>query len=85
VLSELWTRVGAESFRSGAVDSAEVFLTGRWNARQQAPVTEVVPLYLAEIRLSHKDPAGAGQILLDFLAAGKPGSGAVLSGWEISP
>jgi TolA-binding protein len=78
VLSELWTRVGAESFRRGAFDSAEAFLRRAWNARQAAPVNEVVPLYLAETMLARKDAAGARQILLDFLSAGKSGTGATI-------
>ena len=78
VLSVLWTRVGAESFRQGARDSAEQFLRRAWDARSQVPVNEVVPLYLAEIMLGRKDVAGARQILLDFLALGKPGTGAVI-------
>jgi TolA-binding protein len=78
VLSELWTRVGAESFRRGSLDAAEPFLQRAWNARAQVPVNEVVPLYLAEIRLAKKDPPGAKQVLQDFLAAGKPGTGAAI-------
>ncbi len=78
LLSQLWTRVGAESFRAGASDSAEPFLRRAWNARAQVPVNEAVPLYLAEILLQRKDPAGARQVLLDFLAAGNQGTGAVI-------
>lgn len=78
LLSDLWTRVGAETFRQGSLDAAEPFLRRAWEARKDAPVNEVVPLYLAEIRLARKDPAGARQILQDFIAAGKPGTGAVI-------
>jgi TolA-binding protein len=78
VLSELWTRVGAESFRQGARDSAEQFLLRAWDARKEVPVNEVVPLYLAEIMLGRKDVAGARKVLLDFLALGKPGTGAAV-------
>ena len=78
VLSELWTRVGAESFRQGAREAAEQFLRRAWDARKEEPVNEVVPLYLAEIMLGRKDVAGARQILTDFLAAGKPGTGAAI-------
>jgi pentatricopeptide repeat protein len=78
LLSDLWTRVGAESFRQGALDSAEPFLRRAWNVRDKVPVNEVVPLYLAEISLGRKDAQAAKQILLDFLAAGKPGTGAVI-------
>jgi TolA-binding protein len=78
VLSELWTRVGAESFRQGARDSAEQFLRRAWDARKDVPVNEVVPLYLAEIMLGRKDAAGARQMLQDFLALGKPGTGAAI-------
>jgi TolA-binding protein len=79
VLSELWTRVGAESFRSGAPDAAEPFLRRAWNVRGVVPVREVVPLYLAELLLGRKDPAGAREILMEFLAAGgKLGTGAVV-------
>lgn len=78
ILSDLWTRVGAESFRQGELDVAESFLRRAWNVRQSAAVNEVVPLYLAEVMLTRKDSAGARQILLDFLAAGKPGTGAVI-------
>jgi TolA-binding protein len=78
VLSELWTRVGAESFRRGALEAAEPFLLRAWDVRQSVPVQEAVPVYLAELRLSRKDPAGARQYLQDFLAAGKPGTGAAL-------
>jgi TolA-binding protein len=35
-------------------------------------------LYLAEIMIGGKDAAGARQILTDFLAAGKPGTGAAI-------
>ena len=78
VLSDLWTRIGAETFRQGDLDSAEPFLRRAWNARKEAPVNEVVPLYLSEILRARKDPAGARQVLLDFLSAGKPGTGAVI-------
>ena len=78
VLSDLWTRIGAETFRQGDLDSAEPFLRRAWNARKEAPVNEVAPLYLSEILRARKDPAGARQVLLDFLSAGKPGTGAVI-------
>jgi TolA-binding protein len=78
VLSELWTRIGAETFRQGDPDSAEPFLRRAWNARASVPVNEIVPLYLSEILLVRKDAAGARQLLLDFLSAGKPGTGAAI-------
>jgi TolA-binding protein len=78
LLSQLWTRVGVESFKAGAADAAEQFLRRAWNARTVVPVNEAVPLYLAELLLQRKDPVGARQMLLDFLAAGKPGTGAVI-------
>jgi TolA-binding protein len=78
VLSELWTRIGAETFRLGDLDSAEPFLRRAWNARADVPVNEIVPLYLSEILRSRKDAAGARQVLVDFLAAGKPGTGAAI-------
>ncbi len=78
LLSELWTRVGVESFRAGAAVSAETFLRRAWDVRAQVPVNEAVPLYLAEILLGRKDPAGARQVLLDFLASGAAGTGAVI-------
>jgi TolA-binding protein len=78
LLSDLWTRVGAETFRQGSSDAAEPFLRRAWDARKDAPVNEIVPLYLAEIKLTRKDPAAARQILLDFLSGGTPGTGAVI-------
>jgi TolA-binding protein len=78
ILSELWTRVGAESFRRGSTDTAEAFLRRAWTARAQTPPNEIVPLYLGEIMKGRKDDAGARQILLDFLAMGKPGTGAAI-------
>jgi TolA-binding protein len=78
VLSELWTRIGAETFRLGDPDAAEPFLRRAWNARAEAPVNEVVPIYLADILRGRKDLAGAKQILLDFLSGGTPGTGAVI-------
>ena len=78
VLSDLWTRIGAETFRQGDLDSADPFLRRAWNARTAAPVNEIVPLYLSEILRTRKDTAGARQVLMDFLAAGKPGTGAVI-------
>ena len=78
VLSDLWTRVGAESFRQGNLDVADAFLRRAWSVRQEAPVNEVVPIYLAEILIAKKDPVAARQILADFLSAGKPGTGAVI-------
>jgi TolA-binding protein len=78
LLAELWTRVGAESFRRGAPDTAEPFLRRAWNARAQTPPNEIVPLYLAEIMRSRKDEAGARQILTDYLAVGRPGTGAAI-------
>jgi TolA-binding protein len=78
VLSDLWTRIGAETFRQGDPDSAEPFLRRAWNARTDAPVNEVVPLYLSEILRVRKDAAGARQVLVDFLADGKPGTGAAI-------
>ena len=78
LLSELWTRVGAESFRAGKRDAAESFLRRAWNVRQAQPVSEVVPLYLAEILLGRKDAAGARGILEQSVASGVPGTGAAL-------
>jgi TolA-binding protein len=78
VLSDLWTRVGAENFRQGNLDVADAFLQRAWNVRKEAPVNEVVPIYLAEILLSKKEPAAAQQILADFLSTGKPGTGAAI-------
>ena len=78
VLAELWTRGGAEAFRQGDLESADPFLRRAWNARKDVQVNEIVPLYISEILRVGKDPAGARQILLDFLAAGKTGTGAVI-------
>ncbi len=78
LLAELWTRVGAESFRRGSLDTAEAFLRRAWDARRDVTVNEVVPLYMAEIMLGRKDPAGARGILTDFLALGEPGTGAAV-------
>ena len=61
VLSELWTRIGAESFRQGDAESAEPFLRRAWNARGEAPVNEVVPVYLSEIMRSRKDVRGSAE------------------------
>src|SRR5208283_2500418 len=36
VLSDLWTRIGAETFQLGDMDSAEPFLRRAWNARADA-------------------------------------------------
>jgi TolA-binding protein len=78
LLSELWTRIGAETFRQGDMNAAEPFLRRAWNARNDAPVNEVVPLYLSEILRLRKDIVGARQILTDFRAAGNAGTGAVI-------
>ena len=78
LLAELWTRVGAEAFRRGSLDTAEAFLRRAWEARKETPPNEVVPLYLAEIMQGRKDAAGARQILTDFLAMGNPGTGAAI-------
>jgi TolA-binding protein len=78
VLSELWTRIGAETFRLGDRDAAEPFLRRAWNARAATPVNEVVPIYLADISLDRKDTTGARQVLQDFLSSGNPGTGAVI-------
>ncbi len=75
VLSELWTRIGAESFRQGEAEAAEPFLRRAWNARAEAPVNEVVPVYLSEIMRGRKDVEGARKILEQFLTAGRPGTG----------
>jgi TolA-binding protein len=78
LLSQLWTRVGAESFLAGSLDQADTFLRRAWNVRDKVPVNELVPLYLSEILLGKKDPVGAHQILVDFLSAGAPGTGAAI-------
>ncbi|HUJ74314.1 MAG TPA: tetratricopeptide repeat protein, partial [bacterium] len=78
LLSDLWTRIGAETFRLGDADAAEPFLRRAWNARASAPVNEIVPLYLSEILAQRKDAAGAKQILQDFVSAGALGTGAVI-------
>ena len=78
VLSDLWTRIGAETFRQGDLVAAEPFLRRAWNERAAAPVNEIVPLYLSEIMIRRNDPAGARQILQDFVSLGKPGTGAVI-------
>jgi TolA-binding protein len=78
LLVELWTRVGVESFRAGALDNADTFLRRAWNARGQLAVNEAVPLYLAEVLLARKDPAGARQVLLDPAANAPGATGAVI-------
>jgi TolA-binding protein len=78
LLSDLWTRVGAESFRRGDLDAADSFLRRAWAVRAEVPVNDVVPLYLAEILLSRKDPPAARQVLLDSLSDGKSATGAVI-------
>jgi TolA-binding protein len=78
VLSDLWTRIGAETFRVGNLDGAEPFLRRAWNARVDAPVNEIVPVYLSEILRVRKDPAAARRILSDFLSGGKQGTGAAI-------
>ncbi len=78
LLAGLWTRVGAESFDRGAFDAAESFLRRAWNVRKSVPVSEVVPLYLAEILLSRKDSVGARSLLEEYVAAGSVGSGAAI-------
>jgi TolA-binding protein len=78
LLADLWTRVGAESFRQGDRDSADSFLRKAWGVRAEVVPNEVVPLYLAEILLARKDAQSARQILQDWLALGTPGTGAVV-------
>jgi outer membrane protein assembly factor BamD (BamD/ComL family) len=46
--------------------------------RQETPVNEIVPVYLSQILLDRNDPAGARQLLTDFLSMGKAGSGAAI-------
>ncbi len=78
VLSELWTRVGAESFRQGNREAAELFLQRVWNVRQSQPVSEVVPLYLAEISLGRGDREAARGLLELYVSEGAIGTGAAV-------
>jgi FimV-like protein len=78
VLADLWTRVGAESFRQGRREAAELFLQKAWSQRQQQPVNEVVPLYLSEIALARGDREAARGLLESHAAGSDLGSGAVL-------
>jgi FimV-like protein len=78
VLAELWTRVGAESFRQGNRDAAELFLQRVWNVRQSQPVSEVVPVYLAEISLDRDEPQAARGLLEQYVSEGEVGTGAAI-------
>ena len=78
VLAELWTRVGAESFRQGGRETAELFLQRVWDLRQSQPVSEVVPVYLAEISLARGERDAARQLLEQYLSGGAIGSGAAV-------
>jgi len=78
VLAELWTRVGAESFRQGRTDTAELFLRRVWNLRERQPVSEIVPLYLAEMSLARGDRPGARSLLEQYLIEGAVGTGAAV-------
>jgi FimV-like protein len=78
VLAELWTRVGAESFRQGRREAAELFLSKVWNLREKQPVNEVVPLYLSEIALARGDRAAARSLLEQYVKEGSIGTGAAV-------
>lgn len=78
VLAELWTRVGVESYRQGRAEAAQLFLQRVWNLREKQAVSEVVPLYLAEISLARGDRQGARGLLEQYLADGTAGSGAAV-------
>jgi TolA-binding protein len=69
VLTDLWTRVGVESFRRGSLDDAKSFLLKVWDLRKTLPPPEAVPLYLAEISLSRKDPVSARALLEEYVAS----------------
>jgi cellulose synthase operon protein C len=78
VLVELWTRAGAESFRQGRREAAELFLQKAWNQRAKQPVNEVVPLYLSEIALARGDRAAARSLLGQYVQEGDIGTGATV-------
>ncbi len=78
VLAELWTRVGAESFRQGRREAAELFLQKAWNQRASQPVNEVVPLYLSEIALARGDRTAARDLLSRYVQEGDIGTGAAV-------
>jgi FimV-like protein len=78
VLAELWTRVGAESYRQGNREAAELFLQRVWNVRHSQPMSEVVPLYLAEIALGRGERDAARGLLEQYVAQGAIGTGAAV-------
>jgi TolA-binding protein len=78
VLSELWARVGAESYRKGKGEAAEPFLRRAWNVRREQPVMEVVPLYMAEVLLARGERDAARSILEEYVASGAKSTGAAV-------
>lgn len=69
LLREMWVQVGVESFRQGKPDLAEYFLNKVWSLPERGGLDQVVPLYLAEVRIRADRPAEAQDILETYLAA----------------
>lgn len=70
ILSEFWSVVGVTSFQSGKYDLAESYLSRAWRMRRTARVSDVVPVYLAELNRRRQDIGKASEILETYFNEG---------------
>ena len=68
MLLDLWIQIGVESVRQGKLQLGEYFLGKVWGQPDRGSLPDAVPLYLAEVRLRRGEPAGAAEVLEQYLA-----------------
>lgn len=67
VLKDFWTRVGLSSFQNQEYRLAELYLRRVWDLRGVHEVSEIVPLYLAEIAEIRGDYEQGIRVLSEFV------------------
>ncbi len=67
LLDDLWVRIGIESYNREELDLAEHFFKKVWNLENYEEMTEIAPLYLAQINKQNENIDEARKILEDYL------------------
>jgi TolA-binding protein len=70
VLKNFWLSLGVQSYRSGKIELAELYLSKVWDIRKNNTVQAPVPLYLAEIYAGRGETDRAIKTLEEFLTFG---------------
>ncbi len=70
ILINFWLNLGVESYRSGKIELAELYLSKVWDVRENNPIEGTVPLYLADIYAGRSETGRAVEILTEYLSFG---------------